>query len=156
MTNMQKIFDFDTSNTRIEKSKSSSIISKIILDESELNKPLSEASLLKRHPIKAACKWDTIEPPKLVKSNMTSATLKVDSVQHKESQLPRKNASMSPEIFAYKKVSQRKNSLKKKFKTFDDVKIILNDDQLKEFREIIDMLFRKVRLYEHKISYSFN
>jgi len=138
---MQKIFD---------SSKSSEIL------YSELIKKSNKKS---HHKTSSACnlnnnfnKWQTVEPIRLIKSNMilplkSNNNRSINKFEKSNNNTNRSNSNVS---INYSTINFRKNSntsnntcLVKRIKTFDDVKIIMNDEQLSEFREIIDKAFKK-------------
>ena len=148
---MQKIFDFENTEIKVEKSASSSVlITKALKEKNDLlNISISDNSLQKSPIKKSSSKWSTIEPPKLVKSNMSFTSTKSNLIYKKTSFVNNSPSETNSNI----RLSNSGNSLNKnKFKTFDDVQIVLNDDQLKEFRELIDKLFKRVRLYVKKLN----
>jgi len=136
---MQKIFDFDsnknTENTQPDILSASS--SKNELKIGEL-KAVSTSSLrsLTNNP-----KWSVVEPPRLVKSNMSlvanSSNLSTNSLR------PSKNNTISQINTVSKNDSISKSLVKRKLKTFDDVEIIMNDDQLVDFSRIMNKAFKK-------------
>lgn len=138
---MSKIFDFDVNKIDYNKEKINQSFKK-------MKKPLSENNLkLYRSSsyLSFGKKWDTIEPPKIIKSNMSLTNANVPT---KHSFLRNSNTNL---CFLSNKTSRASNSssssLVKKFKTFDDVQIIVNDDQLKDFKQLIDYLFKKVSIF---------
>jgi hypothetical protein len=129
---MQKIFD---------SSKSADILYTEVIKKTNKCQKTSSASNLNKF------KWQTVEPVRLIKSNMIlplkSSNLSLNNkLENNNSNIIcNKSININSNIISFRKNSN--TSLVKRFITFDDVKIIMNDDQLKEFKEIIDKAFTK-------------
>ena len=136
---MQKIFDSNKSADILytEVIKKTNKSQKTLLSTNNLNK----------------IKWQTVEPVRLIKSNMIlplkSSNLSLNNkFENNNNIICNKSININSNIISFRKNSN--TNLVKRFITFDDVRIIMNDDQLKEFKEIIDKAFTKNRKVDLK------
>ena len=131
---MQKIFDFDLSKITENTQAASSRKNEQPIAEVKFSK--SSISSLIKNP-----KWNVVEPPRLVKSNMSlsanSSNLSTNSLISFKNNVASK---INPSINNF---SSSKSLVKGKLKTFEDVEIIMNDDQLIDFRCLIDKAFKR-------------
>lgn len=136
---MQKIFDSN---------KSADILyTEVIKKTNKSQKTLLSANNLNKF------KWQTVVPVRLIKSNMIlplkSSNLSLNNkFENSNNIICNKSININSNIISFRKNSN--TSLVKRFITFDDVRIIMNDDQLKEFKEIIDKAFTKNRKVDLK------